>query len=93
MSKRWTNSTLRAELGKHGFLEKTDSRVKVVPDNAHDGETWISTWVRHNDVILLVISNNGPPHIESTDGEALDIDLLGFRNVNLRAPGEGVQAP
>lgn len=89
----WTNATLRKALGEHGFFEIKDSISEVIPDNEHEKKSWRTSWVRHEKLVYLITVDGGEPRLEDSSGNPVDIDAVGYRNVNVRSPGEGWQAP
>lgn len=82
----WTNATLRKELGEHGFLEIPNSLIQVVPDSESDGETFRSAWVRHDKLLYMITRERGAPSLEDSSGNIVDIQSVGYRNVNVQRP-------
>jgi hypothetical protein len=84
---KWTNRTLREELGKHGFLE--DATRKNMEGFGPDER--ITFYVRRGYEVKLVESSDAP-YLLNTLNQRIDITQLAYRNINMRQPTEGGQA-
>lgn len=89
MDKLWTNAALRKALGEHGFFEVTNSTQEIVPDDESGKRGWRTAWTRHEKLVYMITSSNEPPRLEDSSGRPVDIDVVGYRNVNTRQPDEG----
>ncbi|MBA2706041.1 MAG: hypothetical protein H0U60_19560 [Blastocatellia bacterium] len=83
---KWTNLTLRVELGKHGFLEDP-VRKRMTGEKPNEYRTF---YVRRGYEVILVESQS-EPRLLNVLGQWIDITQISFRNVNMRQPTEGGQ--
>lgn len=77
-----TNATLRALLGKHGFLEDP------ARPETRDGNNY-TYWNRATAEVILVERMNDEPFIMDRFGHKLVPEDLGWRNENSRQESEG----
>jgi hypothetical protein len=78
----YTNASLRALLGKHGFIEDP------ARPETKEGKNY-SYWNRATSEVILVEQPNDEPFIMTRFGNKLDPQNLGWRNENTRQPDEG----
>jgi hypothetical protein len=82
MTQRWTNPTLRAYLGEHGFLqdgETARANYGVMP-------AFYSAFVRGNDKLTLVEFEDGSGRapLVLQNGRFVDVSNIGYRNEQLQ---------
>lgn len=81
---KWTNSTLREELGKRGFLEDPTRKNMSIPG----GKEVRTFFVRRGYEVILVESESNP-HLLNILGQLIDVKQMAHRNINMRQPTEG----
>ena len=72
----WTNQSLRAHLGVHGFLAQDDTLKK-------EGRFY-TVYMRGNDELVLIEFVNGAAPLLMQDGVEVDPVVLGYRNSQIQ---------
>jgi hypothetical protein len=74
---KWTNPTLRAHLGVHGFLPEAADTIES------DG-VFYTNFVRGDDELVLAeFSDNREPRVFQ-DGRPVDVTHIGYRNSQIQ---------
>lgn len=86
-TQRWTNATLRAYLGEHGFLQDGETVRGTHRTMVHGAvPAFFSTFVRASDILVLVEYEDGSgrsPYVQQ-NGIIVDVSNIGFRNEQIQ---------
>lgn len=86
-TQRWTNATLRAYLGEHGFLQDGATNKGTFGVSVDtEVPAFITTFVRASDTLTLIEFEDGSqtePFIMQ-NGNRVDVSNIGYRNEQLQ---------
>jgi hypothetical protein len=74
----WTNASIRAHLGEHGFLSAG------APITNYDLGVTYTSFMRGNDELVLVEYANGQEPTVVQDGVEVDVTNIGWRNEQIQ---------
>jgi hypothetical protein len=74
---KWTNATLRAHLGEHGFLPDKDGTQQV-------GDRLYTGFERGDDELVLVEFNDESEPVVFQNGVPVDVTNIGHRNSQIQ---------
>ncbi len=73
--KKWTNQSIRAHLGEHGF---------IVTDSILQNNVLYTEFTRGEDSLTLVEYGDGPEPLVYQDGKQVDVTNIGYRNSQIQ---------
>ena len=74
---KWTNATLRAHLGEHGFLASKEGTQK------HEDRFYTSFERGDDELVLVEFVNQQEPQVFQ-NGQPVNVDNIGYRNEQIQ---------